>query len=326
MFSIKPEIAEFILKTISDYFAATEVTPMITDVGSWTLSLTNSKGEKRSISGSLIENAMPNDPSLSEMLRQQLNREELLAFDGNPDKIKNIKVSYSRCVKIKPAQLPPDATWEYVTIDLDETLTIDRQAETIELLRHFGTGIEIKFSYHVEEGIVNFLDSFPTTLFSEIGETPADIVDNPLDVRSYKVNVLTRQGECREIEGYYDKTGLPTDWSEFMEALKDFLSFYGLGELLNKSLYEKARRRASDLIYCKVSFEEYGQQYSYIADEDIYKEGDYVRVPAGRDNHEATVLIEEIDYYAPEDAPFPPEKTKHIIRKCSSEETAEYVS
>ena len=48
-------------------------------------------------------------------------------------------------------------------------------------------------------------------------------------------------------------------------------------------------------------------------DDDTIEIGDYVIVPAGKDNHEAVVEVVEIEYFSKEDAPLPIEKTKAII-------------
>lgn len=68
-----------------------------------------------------------------------------------------------------------------------------------------------------------------------------------------------------------------------------------------------------------VEFEDGGQTYSYLADTDDYEVDDLVVVPAGYDNRETVVRIVSIEYRQPEDAPFPLEKTKHILRKYEKE-------
>lgn len=60
--------------------------------------------------------------------------------------------------------------------------------------------------------------------------------------------------------------------------------------------------------------------YCYLADSDEFSEGDLVVVPAGPDNRETVVRIESIEYHPAEEAPFPLEKTKHILRKFQREE------
>ena len=43
-------------------------------------------------------------------------------------------------------------------------------------------------------------------------------------------------------------------------------------------------------------------------------------VPAGKDNHEATVEVVKKEYFAADEVPLPMEKTKHIIRKCTKDD------
>ncbi len=47
---------------------------------------------------------------------------------------------------------------------------------------------------------------------------------------------------------------------------------------------------------------------------------DFVLVPAAKDNHEAVVEIVDIEYFSEENVPFPVEKTKRIIRKCTDDD------
>lgn len=110
------------------------------------------------------------------------------------------------------------------------------------------------------------------------------------------------------------------DWEEYIENIYDFMPSYGYCELFDKKIYSKAKRRESDLIFCKVTFEDGGQTYTYIADDDDYCEGDLVIVPVGQDNYEVIVKIESIEYRQAENASFPLEKTKHILRKYEDDE------
>jgi hypothetical protein len=52
---------------------------------------------------------------------------------------------------------------------------------------------------------------------------------------------------------------------------------------------------------------------------------DTVLVPAGQDNHEAIVRIVAKNYYSAENAPFPVEKAKHIIRRIDEDEIDQYL-
>ena len=62
------------------------------------------------------------------------------------------------------------------------------------------------------------------------------------------------------------------------------------------------------------------KSYYYISDDDTIEVGDFVIVPAGKDNHEAVVEVVKKEYFAEENVPLPMEKTKHIIRKCTEDD------
>lgn len=124
----------------------------------------------------------------------------------------------------------------------------------------------------------------------------------------------------RSSQGSFDKNGLPDAFEEFADAVFDFIRFYGWGEILDPSVYSKVKRRTTDYIYCSVVFEEGQKSYYYLTEDDSIKIGDFVLVPAGKDNHEAVVQVVDIEYFSAEDVPLPAEKTKHIIRKCTDED------
>lgn len=121
----------------------------------------------------------------------------------------------------------------------------------------------------------------------------------------YKITVDYKKNLQQVITGTFDKNGLPNDYGEFADAIFDFMRFYGLGEILDPSVYEKAKRRHGDNIFCSVAFEEGSKSYYYLTDDDSIEIGDSVIVPAGKDNHEATVEVVNIEYFSKENAPLP---------------------
>ena len=278
--------------------------------------------EKLGIKWQMDVKYVPND--LSELIRTELSRNDLYVFDGNPDRIvSRIVVEYRRTTKIKPNVVLEGTKWDYVTWDYYEKLFIDRQSETLELHREIGTGCKITNTYYIQEGIADFLDTIDMDSFAEIKGNPPDVIDNPLDVKTYTVALYSKQGSTRIISGTYDKNSLPTEWPDFISSVYEFMAFYGIGELFNECVYGNEKRRKTDLIFCNVVFEDGGQTYCYIADTDDYCEGDLVVVPAGADNHEAVVRIESIEYHSAGDAPFPIEKMKHILFAYNEEYDAD---
>lgn len=138
--------------------------------------------------------------------------------------------------------------------------------------------------------------------------------------KDYKITIDYKKSPQRVIEGNYDKNGLPEDFADFAETVFEFIRFYGLGEVLDPSVYGKAKRRKSEYIFCSVTFDEGYKSYYYLTDDDSIEVGDFVLVPAGKDNHEAVVEVVNIEYFSEENVPLPIEKTKRIIRKCTDED------
>ena len=138
--------------------------------------------------------------------------------------------------------------------------------------------------------------------------------------RIIKIRLTIKRPHKRSSQGSFDKNGLPDAFEEFADAVFDFIRFYGWGEILDPSVYGKVKRRTTDYIYCSVAFEEGQKSYYYLTEDNSIKIGDFVLVPAGKDNHEAVVEVVNIEYFSEENVLLPIEKTKRIIRKCTDKD------
>ena len=175
--------------------------------------------------------------------------------------------------------------------------------------------------YHVQGGVEGLLDDIDADdLFGNIEGNPDDVIENPLETQEYAITIDFKKGPQRVIQGSYDKKALPEFWGGFADEVRHFMMFYGFGEILDPDVYGKVKRSKQDYMYCSVEFEEGYKTYYYISDDDTIEVGDYVVVPAGKDNHHAIVEVVEIEYFPEADVPLPLEKTKHIIRKCTKED------
>ena len=85
-------------------------------------------------------------------------------------------------------------------------------------------------------------------------------------------------------------------------------------------MYVKVWRCDNDIIYCSVEFKDGCKSYYYISDDDSIQMGDFVIVPASKDNHEAVVEVVKKEYFAEGNVPLQMKKTKHIIRKCTEDD------
>ncbi len=70
--------------------------------------------------------------------------------------------------------------------------------------------------------------------------------------------------------------------------------------------------------YCLVRFDGVSRAYSYLTEDDSIQPGDYVLAPLGQNDYERTGKVERVDLYTAANAPYPPERTKHIIGKTDA--------
>lgn len=305
------------------YFSQEYTKAHFKDIGDWVMELTNTDGKTYKFRGSLCADFEVDGVDLSDLIRDTLGLSDLYVFDGNnkPDKINRIVLDYHRVTKIKPKEVPEDAICEFVTWDYKEKLVIDREKKTLEHVQIIGTGCKVSRKYEIEGGIESLLDNFAAEeLFGNIVGNSDDVMENPNEIKDYKITIDYKKKPQRVITGSFDKNGLPNDFEEFADTVFDFMRFYGLGEILSPSVYGKVKRRYTDYIFCSVVFGEGQKSYYYLSEDDSIKIGDFVLVPAGKDDHEAIVEVVDIEYFSLNDAPLPVEKTKHIIRKCTDED------
>lgn len=261
------------------------------------------------------------DP-VSDLIRDASGMNGLYVFDGNSksDRVERVTVDYHRITKIKPERSLSEAT-EYVIWDYTEKLILDRESETLEHIQNIGNGCTVSRKMYVEGGVESLLDDIDTEeLFGNIEGNPDDVIEDPLQTQEYAITLDFTKEPQRVIQGTYDKKALPEAWGDFADAVWNFIHFYSFDEVLAPSVYGKTKRRKQDHIYCSVKFGSGYKSYYYIADDDSIEVGDYVVVPVGNDHHRSVAEVVKVEFFAEEDVPFPIEKTKHIIRKCTDED------
>ena len=286
------------------------------------MEIINTDGESYHFRGSLCADFEIDGIDLSNLIRDEIGIKNLYIFDGNnkPDKVNKITIEYNRVAKIKPKELISESQ-EYITWDYKESLTIDRKTETIEHIQNIGSGCIVSRKFQVQGGVEALLDDLDgDSLFEYIEGNPPDVVENPGEIKGYKITIeLEKEGQ-RIIIGTFDKKGLPEDWEDFAETVLDFILFYGLGKILDPSIYNLIKRRKGEYIYCSVTFDDSYKTYYYLTEDDSIEVGDLVMVPAGKDNNLAMVKVVKIEYFQKEKVPLPINKTKKIVRKCTDED------
>lgn len=311
---IARENGEAILADIASYFGnENHIVPLATDVGSWELILTNEQGEKFRYVGSLVAIDSVLD-DICDDIRDRLDMPFLYLFNGDDrqDKIERLTIEYNRITKIK--QNPNyNVGFEYVTWNYSEKVTLDRESETLEYFRRIGTECDTTWKYHVDGGISTFLDETEVELFDDIEGNPPEAIDDPLESKAYKITLEFAHMPDKVIEGSFDRLSLPRQWAEFAKDLRQFMQFYGEGEILDRRYYEAQKQCPGDIIYLSVTFGGHGKRYYYQTEDDKIEIGDWVVVPVGTDGKERIVKVEKKEYFREDNVPMPIERVKSVI-------------
>lgn len=97
-----------------------------------------------------------------------------------------------------------------------------------------------------------------------------------------------------------------------------------------EQILEQRKKREAELLkdktiytYCGVKFPFSQKLYSYRFEDSSLKIGDTVIVPVGEENNEEQGIVVSIGQYARIGAPYPPEKTKFILKKKSENNSEE---
>ena len=128
---------------------------------------------------------------------------------------------------------------------------------------------------------------------------------------------------AKEIEPYWAAIRLPEEPEEPEEDDEDeepeeesepWTDFY------EKSAPAEKPTSGGYYQFCKVQFKDGGNHYTYLTGGLPLAVGDFVLVPVGNRNAEKTGRVTDVFVCSAQDAPYPPEKAKFVLRK--SEQTA----
>jgi len=317
-FKIEKEASDKLLNIFSIFFSNEYDEIVRMDSGNWMMELYNAEGKIYRFQGSLYTYFDYQGMDLSDLVRNTLGMDDLYVFDANykADEINKITLEYHKIQKIEIPKIL-DKESRCIIWDYTESLIIDRETETIEHIQNIGTGCKVTHKYEIEDGIEILLEDLDAEdFFTYVEGNPNDVIETSKEKKDYRITIDYKRKSQRIIEGSYDKKALPMDFPNFIERVFEFIQFYGRGEIFNPSIYGKIKRRKSEYIFCSVSFnkDEY-KTYYYLTDDDSVNVGDFVIVPAGKDNHEVCVKVVDIEYFTEENFPLPLKKIKKIIRK-----------
>ena len=321
-FTIRKESASHILDSIGKYFSQEHEIEFVTDIGSWDLIITNAEGKPYKYTGSSCCDFEVDGVDLSDLIRDTLGMPDLFVFDGNfkPDRVDKITINYQKLTTAKPHALLNDLVEDYKW-DYSEKLVLDRKTQTLEYVQDVGSEGILSRKYSGGDGVVRLLDDLDADSFFDcITENDPGVIENDVETKLYEIIGDFKKRPRLVIKGIFDKNGLPSDFPELAEELLNFVQRFGTGEILDPAFYNKVNRKRDDYIFCSVEFNEKGKSYYYLTEDYTLKIGDKVVVAVGDESHLAIAKIIRIDYFPEDQVPFPINRTKPILRKCTKDE------
>lgn len=305
--------ANKILNAVGKYFSGNYSERLALDAGLWYMEVVNKQGHSYFYRGSLVPVSRKENLDLSAIIRNELAIDNLYLLDGEieADKVDRICIDYNRKVKVKARNHQEEGMVKVYR----ENLIIDRESESIEYIQDNGGSCTVSRKFQFKGKLGEFLDGLDShRTFEFIHGKSSDIIENPYDLRRYKITMdLSKTGQ-RTIEGKFYKQGLPRNWNDFIQNLLNFMSSYDQSQILNPAIYNFMARKKGEYIYCSVSFDNSYKTYYYLTDDYSINVGDLVMVPVGQDDNLSTAKVIDIEYFKEEDVPFPLDKIKKIIR------------
>ncbi len=289
------------------------------DCGRWKIKLWNQNRETVEHIGCLWAGLGAVD--LSELVREALGRSDLWAFEerGREWDLRRVEMVYC------PAQGEVPAPFRRNARDGMERLTVDGETDAMTYVR---CAAGDKRTVTLRGGVKEWLRQWDVYApFRKKNGTPPDTAPDAVQPvilgnasragrqGTYRLTAYYRGAPQSVWEGHFQADELPEDWESFAEMLCEVFGRAVCGRLLDPVWYTWRPRRPGESIYCHVSFEEGGKLYCYRTEDESIRPGDRVLVPAGPENETKAVTVVRVEYVRPEDAPYPPAKTKIILGK-----------
>lgn len=330
-FQISEEDKDLLFDVTKEFLKGKNFNKFSPGIGNWYLELTDENNKIIKLNGPLIGIYMSYNKSeinLTEVFRNILNNKEIWAF-GNYESshiIENIKINFRRIKAVEAEKVDGEIFCSSV-YDNEEFLLINRKNESIYVARALGDNVEINKEYKIKNRIGILLDYVSSLKLTQKKDKKSGkkkkVIPSEIDNIKCKITIDYRNLESESLEGDFNIENLPKSWLTFIKLIKSILSYYDEFDIFNIKLAKKVPRHEGDLIYLSVVFKDSYKKYNYITEDDTILEDDYVLVPTGKENIPTKALVIDKNYYNLKNAPYPPEKTKKIIKKLKKEEKNE---
>ena len=141
-----------------------------------------------------------------------------------------------------------------------------------------------------------------------------------LDGTQWSLMCKWKDGTKKKI---YGSNAYPKKWTALLNLLSVFEPSLSEGDEEDEDSGDEEPDGRGRFMYVSVVFGTDSKRYNYISDDPSLQVGDRCVVPVGSENSEAIVKVVDVEYCTEEDAPYPPSRTKHVIRKYEEGEESD---
>lgn len=114
-----------------------------------------------------------------------------------------------------------------------EQIDINRKDGAVMYETIFDDGSRMFSMYADKTGVKEFLDELQYSDLPKANTGDDEMIGEYAKVGKYKCRIICHSQEEITIEGIYDCDGVPENWADFINAIKDFLKGYERRELFN---------------------------------------------------------------------------------------------
>ncbi|SFE22486.1 hypothetical protein [Peptostreptococcus sp. D1] len=173
------------------------------------------------------------------------------AVDENINrKFSKITLKFNRYLRQESHEIKENDGLEVFPCIYSEQLEISSKKGTIEIKQHFDDELECVKIYYMPEAVEMLFEYYRTIgVFSDFYELKEPIIkENNNDfieavIDEYILVLEYCKSKKIEVRGSFDLSGLPRNYSEFVNPLLDFLEFFNITEMFNSHLYLNKRTK-----------------------------------------------------------------------------------
>lgn len=131
----------------------------------------------------------------------------------------------------------------------------------------------------------------------------------------YNFTIEYQSGYKVSLNGYFDYYNLPLDYRLFVVLLHEFFAVRPYFKLFDDTYFLRLRGREDEKMYCMVVFDSSDKVYTYASFDASIVKGDFVLVPAGKNNEIKEVEVVDVRYLSEDKIPDEIKPLKVILNK-----------